>query len=366
MLSNTKKKMDNLKTRNRNLTADFLKAVMIFCVLYGHSVSMINGLRDVTWQDSVVNVFVTTVEMPLFILISGYYLFFSLKKKPHFKVLCQRIVSIAIPLIIWEGIPAVYKFIIKPMGDGFSFINIIKVVYNLIFPELWFLACYLICCILVILVDWLISKISKRALAITAGALIYFGIIVGLHLINHSLNHVPYMFPFFLTGFVLSKYSLLKKSRMKKILWIFAILFVVLYPFYKPENSFYILGTYVAKENVFTLLPVFVHRFVLGLSGCSLFYLIANFFCEKQNNKIVLTIVKFGSKTMEMYILSMFVQKILQSIFRELISDVSVITNITAPLVFGPVFLIIMTAVCLLVNWLIEKIPVLHKLMFGR
>ena len=124
MLSNTKKKMDNLKTRNRNLTADFLKAVMIFCVLYGHSVSMINGLRDVTWQDSVVNVFVTTFEMPLFILISGYYLFFSLKKKPHFKVLCQRIVSIAIPLIIWEGIPAVYKFIIKPMGDGFSFINI--------------------------------------------------------------------------------------------------------------------------------------------------------------------------------------------------------------------------------------------------
>ena len=92
------------EVKERNMLADVVKGILIFCVLYGHSVTMINSLRDVSWVDSVVNVFVTAFEMPLFILVSGYFLAFSLKKKAYKTVLWKRIISIALPLAIWEGI----------------------------------------------------------------------------------------------------------------------------------------------------------------------------------------------------------------------------------------------------------------------
>ena len=154
--------MEKLEKKHRNLTADFLKGVMIFCVMYGHAISKINSLRGVTWQDSVVNVFVTSFEMPLFIMISGYFLWFSLRKKPHFTVFWQRVISVALPLFVWEGIPAVYSVIFETLNNGFSIINVAKIAARLVFPGLWFLACYLICTSFVIIIEWASSKVKER------------------------------------------------------------------------------------------------------------------------------------------------------------------------------------------------------------
>jgi fucose 4-O-acetylase-like acetyltransferase len=358
--------MENSGIKKRNKAADFLKGFMIFCIMYAHSVSMINGLRGVTWKDSFINVFFTSYEMPLFILIGGYFLWFSLKKRTHLQVLWQRILAIAIPLLIWEGIPAVCNFINVTVNEGFSVINVLKVGLKLVFPGRWFLGCYLMCTILLLLVEWVLSKIKDKKMRMASRIVMYSVLIFVLHCSKHTLNNVAFTFPFFLLGFVLSKYDLLKKKGMRTILLVLAVFFVVLYPFYKPENSYYILGTYIL-DNTLSVLPIFIHRFVLGLCGCCLLYLIADYLCKKaENNIIVSSTVKLGTKTMELYIVSMFVQEILQAIAGMLIKDTSIITDITAPLLLGPIFLAVMMPICFLIDALIQKNKKLHKIVFGR
>lgn len=351
--------------KNRNITADFLKGLMIICVMYGHSISMLNELRNVSWQDSIVNVFVTTFEMPLFILISGYYLWFSLRKKSHFQVLTKRIIAIGIPLLIWEGIPQVCKFIIRTTSGG-AVVNILKIGAGIVFPRLWFLACYLFCTVIVILADRLLSSIKTKEVRIASTIVVYTGLIIGLHFVPFYFDHVPFLFPFFLTGFILSKYRLLSYPAVRKMILILSGIFIILYPFYKPENSFYILGTYIASAPL-KLLPIFVHRFVLGLSGCCVFYVIADYLCKrKENSAAVLFVADLGTKTMELYILSMSVQTILIKIVGAFIRDTSIITDVTAPLIWGPVFLVTMTGICLFANGVINKNAKLHKIIFGR
>jgi len=355
--------MSEIVSKQRNLVADFLKGIMIFCVLYGHSISMINGLRGVIWQDSIVNVFVTTFEMPLFILISGYFLWFSLKKKPHFQVLWKRAVSIVLPLLVWEGIPGVYNLV---ANAGFSKSSVVQFVMRLAFPGLWFLGCYLFCTVLVILVEWALSKIQNKKANLVVGIILYAALIIGLHCIRNNFNNVAFMFPFFLVGFVLSKYGLLNKKGMRNVILGFAVLFVVLYPFYRPEHSFYMQSAFLLEDTA-ARIPVLLYRFILGLAGCSLFYVMADLLCKKaENSKVVLLTVKLGTKTMELYILSMFIQNYLVKVAKILIRDTAWITDVTAPLVFGPLFCIALTAICLLINYFVEKVPKLHKVMFGR
>lgn len=194
----------------------------------------------------------------------------------------------------------------------------------------------------------------------------YAGLIVGLHFVKPYFDYVPFMFPFFLVGFVLSKYSVLNRNGVRGMIAGLAVLFVVLYPFYEPEHSFYVLDTYIA-EYPLERLPIYIYRFVLGLAGCSLFYLLADYLCKRaEKNRAVLFITKIGTKTMELYILSMTVQDVLVMITGRMIPDISVINNLTAPLLFGPVFLAVMTWICLMIDSLVQKSPKIHKIIFGR
>lgn len=362
----TGEKMGAIESKKRNVTADFLKGLMIFCVMYGHSISMINSLRGVTWQESIVNVFITTFEMPLFILISGYYLWFSLRKKSHFMVFKQRVISVAIPLLIWEGIPQIYHFIVRTINEGFSALNVLKIGLGIVYPRLWFLACYITCIIFVVFIEWVLSKVKSKNTETILASIIYSILIFCLHCIDVSLNQVPFMFPFFLIGFLLSKYDLLNNKAVRKIILVLAVLFIALYPFYEPENSFYILGSYILSSPL-KLLPIFAHRFILSLCGCSLLYVVASFLCKRgENNPVVSLVAKLGGVTMELYILSTFVQELLVKLVDVMIEDNSIITDVTAPLILGPMFLVVMTAICLLANWLVQRIPKLHKYIFGR
>lgn len=358
--------MGTVDTKKRNITADVLKGIMIFCVMYGHSISLINQIRGVTWHDSVVNVFFTVFEMPLFILLSGYFLWFSLRKKTHFRVLFNRIVAITLPLLVWEWIPDFFVFIKTMITNGFSSTNLKGFIVGLGFPRLWFLACYLVCTVFVIFVDWLLSRIKNRAIKNICAVISYAALVVGLHFINLQLNHIPFMFPFFLIGFFISKYDLLNKKWARIIIYLLSGLFFILYPFYKPENSFYDLVSYVL-DSTSTVMPIIIHRFVLSLAGCCLFYVIAAFVCKKAaNSKLVLLIANLGGKTLELYVLSMTIQTILAKIAEVLIKDVSIITDVTAPLVFGPIFLIVLITICLLINLLVQRFPMAHKILFGR
>ncbi len=353
---------------SRNYTADFLKGILIFCVMFGHSVTMINSLRNVSWTQSIVNVFVTSFEMPLFILVSGYFLAFSLKNNSYKKVLFKRVVSIATPVFIWEGIPAIFDFFMSTVESGFSLKSVLKIIYKCVFPgKLWFLSAFLFCTVFVIILEWVSSFIKSDKIRLVCKIILYVTLIIILHFIDIPFSNVPFLFPFFLIGFVLSKYKLLSNPNIRKIVYALSILFVILYPFYKAENSFYLLGTYIQFDKIWDLMPIYIHRFLLSLSGCSAVYLIASVICKKfENSKFVLFLNNFGRKTMELYILSMFVQDFLQYFASLILKNTDIINDITSPLLFGPLFLVVLVAICSFVDYLVGKLPAFHRLLFGR
>lgn len=357
----------NRVTKQRNITADFVKGVLILCVMYGHSVTMINGLRGVTWTNSPVNVFVSAFEMPLFILISGFFLFFSLQRRSYKDVLIKRIVSIAIPLAVWEGVPAIYSFVITTINNGFSFVELLKIPYKCIFPgKLWFLAAYLICSIIVIIVEWVLSFIKSENKREIFLGVTYILILIAMNFINLQVSNVQFLFVFFLIGFYVSKYDLLNRKNTRIFLIVSSILFILLYPFYNAENSFYILGTYLNPNHIKQLLPLFLHRFLLSICGCIAIYFMSNLICQKKPDcKLVSSISNLGIKTMELYILSMYMEDLLIKLVG-LVLDERIINNITAPLVFGPIFLVVLTVICLLLIKIINKSKILNKILFAK
>lgn len=356
-----------MNLRNRNVTADFIKGILILCVLYGHSISMVNQLRMVTWMDSPVNVFLTSFEMPLFIMISGYFLAFSLSGKSHGKVLLKRMKSIVIPIAVWEGIPALVEFIIATATQGFSISNLIRIAYACVFPgELWFLAAYLICSVIVLCVEWLFSKWKNTKTAAVASFCVHIVLTVGMQFVRYNINSVQFLFPFFLLGFLLAKHKLLEKKNIRITAVVLAVLFVVLYPFYKAENSFYLLYA-ISPGNLLSLLPVLLHRFVLGLCGSCGIYVLSRLLCRKAGTSSpVKLICRLGERTMEVYILSMYLQEILRNLLSLIVTDTAIITDVTAPVLFGPVFMTVLLAACLLVCSIIRKLPLVHKILFGR
>jgi fucose 4-O-acetylase-like acetyltransferase len=359
--------MESARKNQRNLTADVLKGWIILGVLISHSNTMLNSLRGVTWQGSFISLHVTAYAMPLFIMISGYFLWFSLKKRPHIQVLKKRIVSIGIPILIWAGIPAVIEWVTNTVNNGFSLSGLIRIGLRIIFTEkLYFLPCLLVCTVLVVFVDWLMGKIKNKKASIAIGAVIYCILILGLHCIRIYFHYIPFLFPYFLLGYLVSKYSLLNKKGIRILLYGLSILFFVLYPFYKPENSYFYLSSYILK-NTLAVLPPLIHRFVLGLCGSALFYTVFRFLCQKAGHtKPIQGLAFLGTKTLELYIISSFVQHGLKAIAKLLIQDVSILTDLTVPLLLAPIFLVLMTAACLLINYLLEKLPKLHKFLFVR
>ncbi len=352
---------------SRNMVADFVKGILIFCVLYSHSIQMIDSLRDASWTTSFVNVFVTSFEMPLFILVSGYFLYFSLSRRPYKEVLIKRLVSIVIPIFIWEALPYIFKLVINLKDNGFPAISIFKIAYKCIFPgKLWFLGAYLFCTVFIICIEWFCSLIKYKKMQTISKLIVYGVLIVTLQFVKYPFLHIPYLFPFFLIGFLLSKYDLLNNLNVKKAIYILSALFIVLYLFYKAEYSLY-LFTYLDISKILIQLPILLYRLVLGICGCSAVYLISYVVCTKcQNSKFVSYISRFGSMTMELYILSVFIQGALRSLIAMFWKDTALINDITSPLLFAPIFLVILVAICLIVDFATGKIKVLHKILFGR
>ena len=356
-----------IQNGSRNKAADFVKGILIFCVLYSHSIQKIDSLRDASWTTSFVNVFVTSFEMPLFILVSGYFLYLSLSRRSYKDVLIKRFVSIAIPIFVWEALPYIFKLVINFKDNGFSVISVLKIAYKCIFPgKLWFLGAYLFCTVFLIGVEWFCGLIKNKNGRTAVKLIIYGVLIIVLQFIKYPFMHIPYLFPFFLMGFLLSKYDVLNNLNAKKAIYLLSALFIVLYLFYKAEYSLYLL-TYLDIGKILLQLPIIVYRLVLGVCGCSAVYLVSCVICTKfPNSKFVSYISRLGSKTMELYILSVFIQDALCSLIAMFWRDTALINDITSPLLFAPIFMVILVAICLLVDFATGKIKVLHKILFGR
>lgn len=91
--------------KQRDVTFDFLKAVAIFLVIWGHSMAM--GPNDV--YHNINGHWIVLVNMPLFMFIVGYFSI-SAEKRSIKQILVNKWHALIVPTLIYGSVTFIPRF----------------------------------------------------------------------------------------------------------------------------------------------------------------------------------------------------------------------------------------------------------------
>jgi len=170
--------MSKIYTTGRNERMDFYKGVLMFGVIWGHAItSLLAGSQN----NVSIHWIMRTYDMPLFMLISGYFLGFSLKKRSLKELIKDKLTTIFFPAYIW-GVIITYS-------------------YMLAFLSLYFLWA-------VFFSSLIIAFIAKTCANIKIGIIYVLIVTVLLQFIPDTLWNLSYLFPFFAIGYFINAFEI--------------------------------------------------------------------------------------------------------------------------------------------------------------
>lgn len=222
----------------RDTRIDFFKGILMWCVVYGHTVdAFLCGTRhSPVW----LHVFVRTFDLPFFMVLSGYFLKRSLGKRSALVVALNRISMIFAPIATWtllRGHPNVfcgtYYFLWAVLVSG------------------------MICIAGHVATSWLPGKAGTcLEMALYAGAATL------LHFVNIPWN-LFYLFPFFVVGYFMDS---VRFDLSRKAYFIVFVAMVTGLCFWSPGYTPWRMGALAWRGNP-TAIGIFVYRFVLAIAG---------------------------------------------------------------------------------------------------
>ncbi len=263
----------------RDKRIDFVKGMLMFCVIYGH---MITALLSGTPHSPVwLHVFVRTFDMPFFMALSGYFLKRSLEKRNALDVAINRVSMIAVPIVIWTllrgnvNVFSKYYFLWAVMASGLICITVGK-------------AC----------------TVLPRRCAKAVEFILYSIAAILFHVVKVPWN-MFYLFPFFIFGYYI------QDARFELPRWWYAALgtiFVGALCFWETSYTPWQMGAFAWKDDSWAI-AVYVYRFGLGIVGV---YVMSKVFDLMRAHLtrmqfVVRTITGCGSETLALYILQAIV-----------------------------------------------------------
>lgn len=297
--SNTGNRM-RLETGSERVFINLLRGFAVFLMLWGHTLQYSGGAFDFFENTAVTIIY--SFHMPLFMLISGYLFYFSLKKRNLREILIHRTQAMLHPIVmcgilgflatdvIMGLIAGNPKIILNGGNSWLSHLN-----------DHWFLWSVLAASIAVALAIKLTRKWYLRLL------FVLLGFVLVSFMPNAEMN--IYMYPFFLAGFGYAG----RKDRpyMKKLNWLrFASLplFPLLLYFYRPDYYIYTTGIF-GKEGLIRNMPNNLYRWLIGFAGCLFVITVFAFVYYRLVPKLKYTLIgkgltKLGEKSLQIYILS--------------------------------------------------------------
>lgn len=318
---------------------DAVKFMTMYLVIMGHVIQMmVDGWRvgEHLWK------VIYSFHMPLFILISGYFLSRRVLDMPFLGMLKAKCKQLLLPAITCTAICCVYLFFAR---DTVNF-------RDEIIGNSWFLKTLFVYYILFWLIkhtnlnDWLLFAISTILLFLVP---------------KGSSLQVNLLWPFFWTGYFLKKHELLDRIIGK---WQFIFLFLIVY------ISTFVLQWNMNNPNIITINPLtlqsqwhlIILHYVVALSGCMCVILIVGWVYKKWQNAYCLNkIADFGKYTLGVYVLQTI---LVINIFPDTLAW-RVESRWMFDLVITPSLSILFMALCLLIVLLLSKNKVLALLLFG-
>lgn len=312
----------------RNGRLDFLKGLMIWSVVMGHT---INALCH---ENNLLHITLRTFDLPMFMYISGFLLKGSLGRYEWKQLLMNKMTMLLIPALVWTGI---------------SMLLCDRCFY-------YFLWAVFFCCIIVASVyTCCCNRLWKWFVLI--------GVAVLLHLVPVNVVNMSFLFPFFLLGYMSRKIVQVRWPWGITALMVFVVLLMCVW---SPQYSIWNSGGYVLGEPKY-MIPVVLLRLGIGVAGIyAVSFLMGNVHDGLKNTRGVRLFERIGRETLAIYVMQHVVVEIgmkhlagMEDISGVLVRHPLIMGYVVAPLVS----FVLMTAMCEMA--IILKKSDYSKWMFG-
>lgn len=339
----------------RNEYLDFLKGISIIFVVLGHCIQYGSGDIFIKKHLFFYNVFfkiIYSFHMPLFMIISGYLFYFSIKEKSIEMIIQKKFISIGIPIIFW----GIVNWIIELGKSGIDDLTFIKLFQNIIY-NLWFLWAILGCSFF-LLVNKIIFKDSLMGQII---------ILVSFYLLpdKYNLIYIKYLYPFFIIGYYMNKnfkYSIIKNkiknlSERKGIILLLLLLFFILVYNFKFDYYIYNSKHSIFNEEVEKIVISSFYRLIIGMLGIVLINNFSFLIYFKLNEDIKKFFIFCGKSSLEIYIISSYINYY---------ALIPITKNINNNFAINLIQSLVIIIICLIIKEIISKNKIVKKLMFGK
>lgn len=324
----------------RIIYLDFVKLVTIYLVILGHTIAMmVNGFT----VGGRLYAFIYSFHMPLFMLLCGYFVSARSLQGSFGMLLMTKAKQMLLPSVTCAVICCIYLYLAR---NGVSF-------RDEIIGNSWFLK--------VLFVYYVIFYLLKHTrindeIILPISCLLLFVIPGGATL------QINLLWPFFVCGYLLRKYSVLDRFGFS---WGYAIGFVLLFiasyslqrnldiPNYVPINI----------ETLYGQWYIILLRYVVGFSGSLATIAVISIIYKHFGTSSVLLykIAKYGQWTLGVYVLQTI---LVINVFPDTLAWY-VESEVMLDLVVAPLLSLTFLVACLFLINLFSKNKILDLLMFG-
>lgn len=354
---------------NRNIKADVIRGFAIITVVLGHCIQQGNGLEYYTNSEYWFNKgyqFIYSFHMPLFMILAGWFAFFSMKKlendrKSQWLFLIKRIVLYITPILFWTFFEFARGYIINiRLGyENAPLSELAPQFVSYFITNLWFLWAISLCLVIVFVMHfYLMDNVFIYALGF-----------LGLFVITDNMNLGVYKFlmPYYIGAFYLNmnKGKLIESKtgqKLKKVyeekqwmvLIILAAIFGALFMLYNDIAFIYRSGYRISRATWLKQIVLDMYRMIIGFAGSGFFIVLFDLVVKKSGNYKWPVLTTFGKNSLGVYILQGYYILLVMTNY----------TNNFSPSM-GLVLLetIIICAISLVSAIILSKIPVIRYLV---
>ena len=317
---------------------DLVKLVTIYLVILGHVIAMMVDGYSVGGR---LYSFIYSFHMPLFMILSGFFVGGSVKK-PFVFFLIQKTKQLLLPAITCTIIVCIYQCIFR---DNYS-------LRDEIIGNSWFLKTLFIYYILF----YILKKIPINDWVLcTCSCVILYIVPMGTTL------QINLLFPFFWMGYFFKKYEVLDKCYGKSM---YAISFSLLFAFCYYMQLHMNIPNYISIniDTIHTMWNHIIFRYIVAFTGSMTFILwtiILYKYCGTQ--RIISQLSEYGKWTLGIYVLQTI---LVVNIFPDVL-PLYVGNELLFNVVVAPLLSIVFLYLCIVIIKISSKSRVLDILLYG-
>lgn len=361
------------KSITRSLTPDVSRGLAIFLVIWGHVIQQ--GLDGITAvAENVVFKWIYSFHMPLFMLISGFFFYGSVKKKTLKALVLNRSGELLKTLVIWNTVCYGCKLLFLILREDIITISP-KVLLEEVTMGYWFLWAVLFCTVIV----GIVTKILPQKLW-PVGVIVFAPLI----LLSPCRWVILSMYPYFVIGFFFHKFL---DGGRKVASW----LKYVAVAFYVVGMVYYFRVPAVGNSEIKGLLDICIAMikgqsgmpdvfyqmfrtilfYYLGITGSITVIVLVDWLGRKAGEmSFVRILAQMGQYSLQIYILQrVFVEIILANVYRSITEHMGTGFAESNLFMVTWVYSLLISVLCAGVIFVIARYGIrgkLRRFVFGR